>query len=112
MVDSFADFLGVSTGLALVFIVLIAVQISLQIGSLIHLFTRPGGTVTPNRWVWVVVILLGNGVGAVVYLVLAKSRIKPVDDPLSRSEGPVVAPLTGAQRTVDLLYGTRKTDDR
>lgn len=105
--DGMADALGVSTGVVLLLAVLMAVQLALQIYGLLDLARRPavaGG----RKWVWLLVILFLNLVGAVLYLAVGRKADTPLDeqhDPALRQ------PSTArAADAVDLLYGPK--DDR
>lgn len=86
-------------------IVLGAVQLAVEIYALVVLFRTPEERVVfKKRWPWVLIILLVNLVGAIVFL--AAGRTAPVAiDPLAgpRSDAPPASP---AGRAVDVLYGT------
>lgn len=110
MVDEIAEKLGVSNSVAVLVIGLVAIQILLQLGALIHLARRPAGAVSPNRWMWVVVILLGNALGAIIYLAVARSTPTPALDPLYAAPGEAGDARTRAQRAADTLYGARERD--
>ncbi|MBK6306759.1 MAG: PLDc_N domain-containing protein [Gemmatimonadetes bacterium] len=61
------------TGLLIALGALVLVQLSLQVWGLLDLSRRevvPGG----RKWVWAVVILFGNLLGAIVYLVVGQAR--------------------------------------
>jgi hypothetical protein len=100
----FADTLGVSTTLATVLLVIIVLQLALQAYCLIDLARRPavaGG----SKWVWLAVVLLGNLLGAIVYLAVGRKASAPVEqDPLESGEAPTSSRAASA---ADLLYGRR-----
>ena len=81
---------------------LVAVQLSLQVYSLIDL-ARRNAVLYERKWIWVLVILLGNLLGAIVYLVLGRK-------PLQAHAEEVEPPDAGnrkekVDRTIDMLYG-------
>ena len=99
--NQLAERLGVSTGVAGVIVALVVTQLALQIFALVDLARRDavrGG----RKWVWVVVILLGNLIGAIAYLVAG--RTSPEVDV---SGGASTADGGAARRAVDALYGPR-----
>ena len=98
--DQLAHRLGVSTAVAVVILVLLIVQLSLQIYSLVDLARRDevrGG----KKWVWVLVIAFGNLVGALVYLVAGTKPERVIPG------GASAAASDAARRAVDTLYGPR-----
>jgi hypothetical protein len=102
--ERIADALGVSTSVAVLVLVVVSIQLALQIFALIDLARRPavaGG----KKWVWLVVILLGNLVGSVLYLAVGRRADVPVDEQYDVARAP-----QGDSRTadaVDLLYGRK-----
>jgi hypothetical protein len=82
-------------------IIAIAVQLTLQITALIRLVRSPRDRIVFDRkWPWVLIILLANMVGAIVFFVAGR-RPATVDDSATAhdSEG------TSVRRTVQSLYG-------
>jgi hypothetical protein len=81
---------------------LLVVQLALQVYGLLDLAKRravPGG----RKWVWALVIVAGNLVGAVIYLALGRSA-PPLDQAADRGAGDQNA----RERAIDRLYGGRK----
>jgi hypothetical protein len=82
---------------------LAVVQVSLEIFALVVLFrTPPERLQFGKRWPWVLIILLVNLVGAVVFLVLGRKPEPPVE-PVGVG-GPHGA-SSRAARAVDTLFG-------
>ncbi len=74
------------------------VQLALQVYALIDLARRArvaGG----NKWLWAVIIVLGQLLGSVVYLVVGRKADQIVDVP-----NPAGATRKRAQRALDMLY--------
>lgn len=91
---------GLPIAAVVLILAVLLVQIGLQIFSLIDLAKRPrvpGG----RKWVWVLVIVAGNLVGAVLYLALGRSRPAPASDAVADSGA------EARQRALDRLYGDR-----
>lgn len=82
--------------------VLVIVQLSVQVIALLDLAQRgqvPGG----RKWLWVLIIIFGNLVGAIVYLVIIRSA----------GSGPSVDRGGGGseearKKALDRLYGDRE----
>jgi len=104
MLDRFARLLNVSTTVAVILLVLIIVQLATQVYALMDLARRDavrGG----RKWVWALVIALGNLPGAIGYLVAG--RPAPEVDVSGAGAGVSTADGEAAQRAVDALYGPR-----
>jgi cytochrome bd-type quinol oxidase subunit 1 len=84
------------------------VEIALDVFALVDLYRRPTKQVVlGNKWIWVVIVLLVNMLGAIIYLAIGR---KPA---AIEENGPRSASSTaGPQDIGDALYGPRKTDDR
>ncbi len=82
---------------------LVVVQLSLQVWGLVDLARRKrvlGG----RKWVWLLVILLGEIAGVVVYLAVGRNVPPEAPDPLASAP----RDATRAERAVDVLYGKRQ----
>jgi ABC-type glycerol-3-phosphate transport system permease component len=104
MLDRFAQLLQVSTTVAAMALTLIVVQVATQAYALVDLARRDavrGG----RKWVWALVIALGNLPGAIVYLVAG--RLAP--EVSLTSAGASAVGADAARRAVDVLYNS---DDR
>lgn len=88
---------NLSPAVLLAILVLVALQLILQVYGLVDLSRRdlvPGG----RKWVWVLVIILGNLLGAIIYL--AVGRTAPGERGTEAG-----ADRDAAQRALDKLYG-------
>ena len=104
MLDRLARLLDVSTTVAAILLVLIVVQVATQVYALVDLARREtvrGG----KKWVWALVIVLGNLVGAIAYLVAGRA-VAEVDVPGAGS-GASAGGGEAARRAVDELYKRR-----
>jgi hypothetical protein len=100
MLDRFARFLHVSNAVAVIVLTLIVVQVAMQAYALVDLARRDvvrGG----RKWVWALVIALGNLPGAIGYLVAGRPT-QVVD-----VSGATTAGGEASRRAVDTLYGPR-----
>ncbi len=101
MLRDLFDRLGaLPTAAVVALVAVLLIQLGLQVFGLIDLARRPrvpGG----RKWVWAVVIVAGNLVGALVYLALGRSVPPIVDD-----RGGVGSAGT-RQQALDKLYGDR-----
>lgn len=95
----------IPSGLLIPLAVLIAVQLGLQIFALVKLFRTPDDRLTAKRWVWLVIILLGEIIGAVIFLAVGR-KPAPAEDPQRAN---TAGEMTGdrAARAADVLYGPR-----
>ena len=81
-------------------LVLLSIQIILQVVALVDLAKRrtvPGG----KRWLWALVIVFGNLVGAVVYLAVAR-----IPGPGELAPGSSEDAGTASRDALDRLYGS------
>jgi hypothetical protein len=106
MLDRFARLLNVSTTVAAIVLALAVVQLATQAFALIDLARRDvvfGG----RKWIWALIIALGNLPGAVGYLFAGR----PASEANGTSGGSrgSAACSDAARRAVDVLYNS---DDR
>jgi drug/metabolite transporter (DMT)-like permease len=102
MLDRFARLLHVSTTVTAIILLVAAVQLATQVYALVDLARRDevfGG----RKWVWALIIVLGNLLGAIGYLV--GGRLVPAVDISGSSAS--TAGGEAARRAVDALYGPR-----
>src|SRR5437870_1604852 len=102
MLQSISAALGSLPTAALIAIgALLAIQISLQVFSLIDLAKRPSVPGGAPKWAWALIIVFLNLLGAIAYLAVRRSagfKLEPSDDVSgARSEA--------ARRALDKLYG-------
>lgn len=79
---------------------LVVVQLALQIYALVDL-SRREAVAGGRKWVWILVIVLGNLLGAVVYLAVARSVPAPAPPGGESTSGPA------RERALDRLYGRK-----
>jgi hypothetical protein len=106
MLDRFARLLEISTTVAAIMLVLIIVQVATQVYALVDLARRDavrGG----RKWVWALIIALGNLPGALIYL--AAGRLPSEMNVRSAGSGASAVGADAARRAVDVLYDS---DDR
>ena len=102
MLDRLARLLDVSTTVGGIVLLLLALQVATQVYALVDLARRDavrGG----RKWVWALVIMLGNLPGAIGYLVAG--RPTPAVD--VSGSGASTAGGEAARRAVDALSGPR-----
>jgi len=101
MLTRLSEFLGgLPVPAVIALVALLAIQLALQIYALVDLSRRswvPG----EKKWLWVVVIIAGNLVGAVIYLGIAR-RATP---PASMVEGDRIPDPHARKQALDRLYG-------
>jgi len=104
VLDQFARLLGVSTTVAAIVLALIVVQVATQAYALVDLARRKsvrGG----RKWLWALVVALGNLPGAIAYL--AAGRAPPQVDVSDARSGASASGGEAARRAVDVLYDPR-----
>lgn len=93
---------ALSLEVRIVLAVLVVAQVALQVYALVDL-ARRSQVVTGRKWIWVLIILLGELPGAIIYLAIGRRVPAAAEDPM-RSAG---ADADRSKRAVDLLYGKR-----
>jgi hypothetical protein len=94
------------TAAIVVVVVLGAVQFALFIWALIDLIRRPRPALLP-RWAWLVIIILVEFLGSIVYLAVGRGEPPVTDAPPGGGIGSAgELDESRAQRAVDMLYGT------
>lgn len=102
--DGTTAWADLSTGLQIAIIVLGVVQVGLQVFALTRLLRTPEDRLqTGKRWIWLLIVLLGGLVGAMVFL--AAGRLPPQAADPARSERSVRATNEQGRRAADILYG-------
>ncbi len=104
MLDRFTKILGISTGVAAILLVLIVLQVATQVYALVDLVRRDAVR-GDRKWVWALVVVLGNLPGSIAYL--AAGRMPPTVDVTKAGSGASTAGGDAARRAVDALYGPR-----
>ena len=78
-------------------------EVVLDVIALVDLYRRPIAQVTSgNKWLWVILIILINLIGAVLYLAIGRKRTPQSDDPTQPGER-----RSDASSIADALYGAR-----
>ena len=104
MLDRFTQMLGISTGVAGILLGVIILQVATQVYALVDLLRRDAVR-GDKKWVWALVVVLGNLPGSIAYL--AAGRMPPTVDVTKAGSGASTAGGDAAQRAVDTLYGPR-----
>ena len=103
MLEWLANLLEVSTTVVAIVLALAALHITTQAFALVDLARRD--TVRgPKKWVWALVIVLGNLPGAIGYLISGRT---PREAEVPRARAASAAGSEAARRVVDALYGPR-----
>ena len=86
----------------------VLVEIALYLIALIDLYRRPTSqVVAENKWIWLAIILLVSGLGAIVYLAIGR-KPAPAPETARASEHP----REHVEDIVDSLYGKADPNDR
>lgn len=97
--ESLADLVGFPVGLAWALAAVVVAQLTLQVIALVDLARRPADRLNGPKLLWLFVVLLGEIVGAVVYLAIARRAEPAVESGRSAPAG------DRAAAAADLLYG-------
>ena len=94
-------------------VVLGLIQLCLQVLALVNAFRTPEERlVTGRRWVWVLVIVVGQLVGTIIYFAAARTPVVQEDPIHSRSASDASA-RAEARKAADLLYdSSSEKEDR
>ena len=89
-------------GALIVLGVLAVAEIALDVIALVDLYRRPAQSVTlPSKWIWVVIIVLVNLLGAILYFAVGRKLETPGDP----GAGSVSPRSRSAAEIADALYG-------
>jgi len=93
---------GLSGGVLAFVGVMIVVQLALQITALVQLVKTPAERVSigGRKWVWAIIILLGEIIGAILWFVVGRTAAPSAD--VTSASGVQVK-----QSAVDTLYGPK-----
>ncbi len=104
--DALAERLEVSEAAATGIALLVVIQFVLMIYALLDLYRRD--TVAgDNKWLWLLIIVLANLIGPVIYLAVGRNAPSAVDDVPESEQGQVVSRDERIRAGVDSLYGER-----
>ena len=101
MLDSLARHLGISPGLVVTLLLLIAVQLAAQVYALVDL-TRRDAVRGGRKWVWALVVALGNLPGVIAYLAAGRTT-SPAE--VAGESGAKTAGEQTVRRAIDAVYG-------
>jgi hypothetical protein len=97
------DFPALPTGALVAMGVLVFAALVLDAIALIDLYRRPAGLVEfGKKWIWVVLILVVNVIGPVLYLVIGRKAASPPESPATISNA---SKQPGAADVAGKLYG-------
>ena len=97
---------GVPHALIYAYFALAAVQIGLEVWALVDLWRRDR-VLLDRKWVWLLLILFVNLIGAIVYLAVGR---KVPEEPVADEAAGEPRSQTRAQQAVDVLYPEREDD--
>ena len=102
-----ASLSALSTPVLVVIGVLGLAELGLDVFALVDLYRRPAARVAlGNKWIWVLIILLVNLVGAILYLAVGRLPTPSTDASTQASRPP-----GEVGKIVDSLYGTPARPD-
>lgn len=110
------DWSAIPVGLQIAIVVAAAVQVSLQIYALVTLFRTPDERLQfGKKWPWVLIIMLVNLVGAIVFLAAGRKPAQAVDPLVGAQVAPAAGdapapPADRAARAAEVLYGSSDGD--
>ena len=104
--NSTFDLNSLPLGVLVILAVLLIAEIALDVTALVSLARRPRSMVAlGNKWIWVLIIVLVNLIGAILYFVVGRKSVPAADDAHLPPGG---SPTTSV---ADSLYGERKDQD-
>jgi hypothetical protein len=53
---------------------ILIIQLGLQIYALVDLFRHPDAQIKGPKWLWVIIIVLGEIIGPILYLIIARKE--------------------------------------
>lgn len=85
---------------------LIIVQLSLQVMALVQVVRTPAERVTlgSRKWVWILIIVLGEMLGPILWFLLGRSKVVAVDVAAAQDK-------ERTQEVADALYGLPKVGE-
>ncbi len=99
----------IPSGLQVAIIAYAAIQLAVQAWALVDLVKTPAERLqTGKKWLWAIVVLFFNMLGAIIYFVAGKKPAAAVDPVRANAPGAAVsaAPAAArATRAAELLYG-------
>jgi hypothetical protein len=98
--------LALPTAALVAIVVLVVVQLSLQVFAIVDLVRRQAERLTLPKWGWVAIIVLGEILGPIIYLVAGRKPAAAVD------VAPQGSTAARAANAADALYGAPKDADR
>ena len=98
--------LALPTAALLALGVLVIVQLSLQVYAIVDLVRHPAERLTLPKWAWVAIIVLGEILGPILYLVAGRRPAPAVE------VAPVAPAASRAESAADALWGKREDDDQ
>jgi hypothetical protein len=109
MIESAATELGIPEGAVWVLAVLALGVFAAQVWALVDLYRRKR-VLWDRKWIWVlIIILVSNGIGVILYAVLGRNVPQEVED--VRPDGDAASRRDAAQSAVDVLYGNGTEQD-
>lgn len=109
MVETIAVELGVPEGAVWALAALWLALLAAQVWALVDLWRRQR-VLWDRKWIWVLIILLlSNGIGVILYVALGRNVPQQVED--VRPDADSGARTSAARAAVDTLYGSSESTD-
>jgi len=86
--------------------VLVVVQLCLQVYSIVDLVRRPAERLTLPKWAWALIVVLGEILGPIIYLVAGRKPEAAVE------KAPAAPAASRAEAAANALYGPDRSDRR